>query len=314
MPSLRQLQYLVSVADLLSFSRAAERLNVTQPTLSAQIVQLEARLGTTLFERTRARVLLTPQGAAIAARARDILRATEELRHFAREGQGDPHGGLVRLGVVPTIGAYLLSLAMPQIRRALPNLQLHLREDGAEALVQQLYDGLHEALVLPSMPERPDLCARRILREELQLVLPAGHPLSGAARVNPADLRGETVLTMAPGEDISAAIAALCAATGARLAREFEGTSLDTLRQMVATGMGVALLPALYIRSEVLREQLVVTRPLTHGAPVREVALVWRQAAPGAARYEALAEVMTAAVQRFDSRSGDPSPGHLCDI
>lgn len=302
MPTLRQLQYLTAVADLLSFSRAAERLNVTQPTLSVQIADVEARLGVTVFERSRARVIVTPRGAGVIERARRVLAASDDLISFARAG-ADPQTAVLRLGVVPSVGAYLLSVAMPEIRAAFPHLRLQLREDGSQGLLQQLSQGAHEALVLPFRPSRDEFHHEVLLREEFQLVLPAGHPLSALPRVPAEALSGLDVLTMSPGEQVFEEIAGLCLRAGARLARNFEGTSLDTLRQMVATGMGVALLPALYIRSEVLREKLVVSRPLEGPAPSRDIVMLWRRRQEGEARLTALAGVMRGAVRAFDSRT-----------
>ena len=300
MPTLQQLRYVVAIADTLSFSRAAGRLNVTQPTLSAQLRELEGRLGTLLFERNRARVLPTAKGAEIARRARTILREVDTIREIAREGDTARLGGLLRLGVVHTVGAYLLSAAMPSLRRDFPDLRLYVREDRPEALLPQLADGVHDLLALPEDPARPDFETAPLLREALLVVLPVDHRLAGKAAIEPADLAGEVVLTMEPWHRLHDRISELCRETGAELARDYEGTTLDTVRQMVAGGMGIALLPALYIRSEVMRETLVVARPLSRGAPRRGIVLAWRRTSPQRDRYLALAACIRAAVADFD--------------
>lgn len=299
MPTLQQLRYLVALADTLHFSRAAERLNVTQPTLSAQIRELEARLGVPLFERTRSKVLPTSAGAEIARRARGILREVEAIRDFARGGTSGL-SGVIRLGAVHTVGAYLLSVAMPELRREFPDLRLYVREDRADRLLGQLTDGMHDAVLITEDPGHGPFDAVELLREELLVVLPSGHRLAGSSQIDPADLAGETVLTMEPSHRLHDQISDLCRETGAVLARDYEGTTLDTVRQMVATGMGIALLPALYVRSEVLRERLVVARPLLHAAPRRAIRMVWREGDPQKARFDGLTRVIRSAVAEFD--------------
>ena len=301
MPTLQQLRYLVALADTLNFSRAAARLNVTQPTLSAQIRALEARLGAPLFERNRARVLPTATGAEIARRARLVLREVDTIRGIARGGDRGRLDGVLRLGVVHTVGAYLLSVAMPLLREEFPGLRLYVREDRPERLLAQLADGVQDALVLPEEPARADFESAGLLRESLLVVLPADHPLAGKPMIDPSDLAGEVVLTMESWHRLHDQIADLCRETGARLARDYEGTTLDTVRQMVATGMGIALLPALYVRSEVMRETLVVARPLSRGAPSRDIAMVWRRANPLREHYLGLARTMREAVAEFDT-------------
>lgn len=292
MPRLQQLRYLVAVADALNFSRAAEACHVTQPTLSMQLKELEGRLNVQLVERTRARVLLTPVGEEIARRARTILAEVEDIRDIAR--RDDPAGfkGTVRMGVVQTVGAYVLSLAMPKMREAFPELRIHVREDRLDNLPQKLSDGTHDVLLMPDDAVHPDFERVRLMREPLHLVLPSDHRLARMEAIDPAQLRGESLLSMDRGTRLHDQVARLCADVGAVDIQDYAGTTLDTLRQMVAAGMGLALLPALYVRSDVLREKLVVARPLTHAAPVRELTLAWRTSSPRQAVFQALAETI----------------------
>lgn len=301
MPSLQQLRYLVALADTLNFSRAAERLNVTQPTLSAQIRELELRLGVPLFERTRAKVLTTAAGAQAARRARSVLAEVDAIREIGKTGGGSGLAGVLKLGVVHTVGAYLLSVAMPELRRAFPELRLYVREDRPERLLGQLGDGVHDAVILAEDPGRGIFETADLLSEELFVVLPAGHPLAHSAEIDPAALSGQTVLTMEPSHRLHDQVAELCRDTGAVLARDYEGTTLDTVRQMVATGMGIALLPALYVRSEVLREELVVAKRLAYGAPRRKIVMAWRAGDPQKARFAELTHTVQGALASYNA-------------
>lgn len=292
MPRLQQLRYLVAIADTLSFSRAAEACAVTQPTLSMQLKELENNLGATLVERTRTRVLMTPVGSDVVRRARDILAGVEDIREIARGGDGPALEGSLRVGVVQTVGAYVLSLAMPTLRRSYPKLRVLVREDRIENLPAKLSDGTHDVLLMPQPLEQHDFTSVCLMREPLYLVLPADHRLAACETIDPASLAGETVLTMERGHRLHDQIATLCQEVGANHASDYAGTTLDTLRLMVSTGMGITLLPALYVRSDVLREKLVVARPLASRAPVRDISMVWRNASPRAARFEKLADAI----------------------
>ncbi|WP_294931181.1 hydrogen peroxide-inducible genes activator [uncultured Paracoccus sp.] len=305
MPTLQQLRYLAAIADHLNFSRAAELCGVAQPTLSMQLKELENRLGAKLVERTRARVVLTPIGQQVARHARAVVAQVEDIREIAlRDDPAAPQAAL-QLGVVQTIGAYALSIAMPELRRSFPNMRVRVREDRRDSLIRQLADGAHDAILLPEEIARPEFICKRLLTEPLQVVLPADHPLAAKECVDPADLGGETVLTMERGHQMHDQIVHLCKEVGAIHARDYEGTTLDTLRQMVAIGMGISLLPALYVRSEVLREQLVVARPLTSCAPVRHVALIWRRHSPREQTYLGVAAALSESLAPWDLDQGN---------
>lgn len=288
MPTLKQLRYLVAIADTLHFRRAAELAHVTQPTLSAQIKELEARLGVTLVERSTARVVLTPEGREITARARATLREVADIVEIARRGRSGLAGTL-RVGVVQSLGSYLLPLVLPELRRRHPGLGLYLREGLPRLLLSHLADGTEDLLFFPLPVEDRGVVAEPLFREPLLVVMPHGHPLAGRPLLAPADLRGETVLTLEPGHQLYDQVRRLCEEIGAVISRDYEGTSLDTLRQMVAMGMGVSLMPALYVRSEVARESMVVARPLGEAAPTRDIGLAWRNGAARGPEFVALA-------------------------
>lgn len=308
MPRIQQLRYLTALAETLSFSRAAEICNVTQPTLSMQLKQLENRLNICLVERSRSRVILTPIGAEIARRARQVIAEIEDIREIARRQDPKVLQGILNMGVVHTVGAYVLSLAMPDLRRNFPDLRIYVREDQLENLPQKLSDGTHDVLLLPEDPEQPDFTSARLMREPLYLVLPAEHRLARLQRVPPEELAGETILTMERGHRLHDRIGRLCDQVGAIHASDYAGTTLDTLRQMVATGMGISLLPALYVRSDVMREKLVVARPLTRDAPLRNITMVWRRSSPRRDTYLQLTRTIQNCLAPWEQQAGDPDP------
>lgn len=289
MPTLQQLRYLSAIADTLHFRRAAEECHVTQPTLSAQLKQLEARLGVVLVERGHGRVILTPAGREIAARARTVLREVSDIVELARAARNAPLSGTLRMGVVQSLGSYLMPHLVPDLRTRFPELRLYLREGLPKALLAQLADGALDVLAFPLPVSARDTEAERLFREPLLLVAPADHPLAARASVAPADLKGQTIMALEPGHQLYNQVRELCAAFGAELSHDYEGTSLDTLRQMVAMGMGLSLLPALYVRSEVARETLVAARPLDGPAPARVIGLVWRRGGVRREGFQALA-------------------------
>lgn len=279
MPTLQQLRYLVAVADTLHFRRAAETVHVTQPTLSTQLRELEGKLGCELVERSRAGVRLTPVGAEVARRAKAVLRDVADIREVARTG-ADPLRATMRVGVVQSLGSYFLPLVLPTLHARHPDLRFYVREGVVADLTRRLRDGDLDALFAPLPVEDDALTGEALFHEPLLLVSARDHPLGrGEGPVPRARLASETVMTLERGHRLHETVAALAADCGARLSLDYEGTSLDTLRQMAATGLGLTLLPALYVRSEVARERLVVARPLEAPEPGRDVAMLWRRTA-----------------------------------
>lgn len=291
MPSLQQLRYLVAIADTLHFRRAAQTVNVTQPTLSMQLREMELRLGVQLVERSRARVLLTPVGAEIAARARRILTEVESIRDIANAARA-PLGGTIRLGVVQSLGPYLLPQVIPDLHDSLPDLRLYVREGLPDALIDRLEEGALDLLLYPLPFERAGLVTRPIFREPLLAVVPREHRLAGRPCVRRQDLEGETILALEAGHRLNEQVHAIARECGARLSTDFEGTSLDTLRQMVAMGTGISLLPALYVRSEVAREEIVVARAFDRDAPSRDIGMIWRSSSGREPEFRDLAEIV----------------------
>lgn len=288
MPTLQQLRYLVAVAETLHFRRAAEMTHVTQPTLSGQLRELEDKLGVQLVERSRARVIMTPVGKEIAARGRIVLRDVQEIVDLAKHGQ-NLLGGTIRLGVLQSLGPYLLPHILPELHQSYPNLKLYVREGMPRVLINGLEEGNLDLLLFPLPVKGADLQDVRLFREPLWVVAPRDHRLAAQESAARADLKGETVLTLEPGHRLHDQVRELCDQFGASLSLDYEGTSLDTLRHMVGMGMGLSFLPALYVRAEALQDEQVVARQMRPRAPFRMIGMIWRRHATRQEEFLALA-------------------------
>ena len=298
MPTLQNLRYLVAVADHLHFRRAAEACNVTQPTLSSQIKDLEIRLGTELVERSRSRVMMTRTGQDIAERARRVLREVEEIHTIARSRQS-VLSSVIRVGVVQSAGSYFLPLVIPDLHAKYPKLGLYIREGLPDVLLSGLEDGSIDLLFFPLPVSRRELETLSLFREPIQVVVPADHRLADASEIDPAMLKGETILSLEPGHKLYELVRKISEDYGVELSHDYEGTSLDTLRQMVVTGMGLSLMPALYVKSEVAHQDLVVARPFRGTAPSRTIGMIWRKGTSREEEYRILAQfVCTSLAQR----------------
>lgn len=291
LPTLKQLRYLVAVAETRHFGRAAEACFVTQSTLSAGIQELESTLGATLVERTKRRVMLTPLGAEIAERARAILSQAEDLAALAGAA-GKPLTGLLRLGAIPTIGPYLLPRVLPALRRAYPDLQLYLREDQTARLLEQLAGG-HLDVALLALPfDVGDLETRVIGEDRFWVACPPGHRLVNQPQVDAADLAGEHLLLLEDGHCLRDHALAACRLRDAGKAGEFQATSLYTLVEMVAAGFGLTLLPGLAVESGLMKDCEVALRPLSGPGAGRQIALAWRRSSPRRAEFDLLARAL----------------------
>ncbi|SOD89845.1 hydrogen peroxide-inducible genes activator [Caenispirillum bisanense] len=282
LPTLRQLRYLVTVAETLHFGRAADSCLVTQSTLSAGIQELENLLRVRLLERrTKRQVVLTPLGEEIVARARRILADAEALVDAAAVA-AEPLSGPLRLGVIPTIGPYVLPRALPAVRETYPDLKLFLREDQTARLLEQLSDGRLDVALLALPYATGDLETLPLWDEDVVVAAPADHPFAALDRVPEEALAGEDVLMLEDGHCLREHSLQACSLTRRPGANEsFQATSLNTLVQMVGNGLGVTLLPRSAVPVEVGRGAPVVVRELEAARAARTVALCWR---PGAAR------------------------------
>lgn len=291
--SLRQLQYLVAVADLGGFRKAAEACGVSQPSLSAQIAQVERALGVQVFERDARGVRVTHAGQAVLARARQVLLAAGDLNEVARQ-QGDPLAGTLRLGVIPTVCPYLLPEIAPALRRALPNLSIVWSEDKTQTLVRQIEEARLDAAVMAHDARLGGLDFAAIGDDPFVLAAAPGHRLmKSTSPASPSVLDGTTVFLLEDGHCFRDQALAFCGASGAREAG-LSATGLSTLVQMVGTGDGVTLLPRMALAVENRRGQLAV-RAFKRPAPTRRIVLAWRRGSALARPLAAVAEVVRAA-------------------
>lgn len=291
MPTLRQMRYLVALSEELHFRRAAEKVNVTQPTLSTQIQELERRLGTPLVERSPGHVTLTPLGREVAARARRVISEVQDIIDLAASSQ---HGfyGTIRLGVPPTLGAYLLPHIVPDLHRTHPDLKLYVEEGTPAALQGELQGGSLDLVISPLPIQHSDLQVVRLFREPLHIALAPDHPLAAKDTLRKADLAGQKVLAIRQGHHLHEQVRELCIDLDATLLRDYEGTSLDTLRLMVGMGVGLAFLPALYVRSEIGPRGELEVRDLRDAGLYRQIGMAWRKRSVHAVLFEGIAKLV----------------------
>jgi LysR family hydrogen peroxide-inducible transcriptional activator len=274
--TLRELQYLVALADHAHFGRAAEACHVSQPTLSTQLKKLEDSLGATLFERTNKALKVTPLGAEIVERARQMLASADAIVTLAREDM-DPLTGPLRLGIIPSLSPYLLPWFLPPLQAAYPNLQLIVHEDLTDNLTDALRQHRIDAALIALPAADDDLESMALFDEPFRLACPNGHPLASASEINLHDLQRSDLLLLTDGHCLRDQALDVCGfARGAAVedGTDFRATSLETIRQMVAAGMGITLLPVLALGAR--DEEAFTVRALAHDAS-RRMGLVWRK-------------------------------------
>ena len=300
-PTTRQLESLVAVADHRSFRRAATELGISQPALSVQVQGAEHALGIQVFERDRRSVLVTPAGEEVVARARAALTAIDEVRDAARR-RAEPLVGPLRLGVIPTVAPYWLPALLPAVRKRFPKLELVLREDQTARLLAQLDAGQLDA-ALVAIPVPGDVTTFAIAHEDFLLAAPRGSSLTRKrGKLGERDLEDQTVLLLEDGHCLRDQALAVCARGGAIESMQVRATSLPTLIQMVAGGMGVTLLP------EAAAEALVPNRgpvELVHFAkphPGRTLALAWRTSSARLREFRMLGDVLRDEAARYLAR------------
>ena len=276
LPTIRQLQYLVAVVDLNHFGRAAERCHVTQSTLSAGIAELENLLQAQLIERTKRRVRVTLLGEEIVEKARALLDAATDIAETARAAEA-PLSGRFRMGVIPTIGPFVLPRVLARLRKAYPDLRLYLREGQTEPLIDQLRRGELECALIALPYDIGELESLSLGPDPLWAVLPKNHPLAKAKTVSPGDLAGEEMLLLEDGHCLRDHALAACGLKGLRKAGGFQSTSLYTLVEMAANGLGVTFVPEIAITAGLVKNAAVEVRPLPVDSPPRDLTLVWRK-------------------------------------
>lgn len=292
LPSSRQLRYLVVLSETLNFRRAAEQLHVTQSTLSAGIKELESVLGTTLVERTKRSVRLTPVGERVVERARVLLAQTEDLVVMARGAQ-QPLSGLRRLGVIPTIAPFLLPKILPVTRRQHPRLQLYLREDLTARLLEQVHAGDLDFALIALPYNTGDLAVRELFRDDFWYVARDDDPLAGNKEIAVREVPADHVLLLEEGHCLREHAIEACGAN--RVSKReggLEATSLFTLLQMVENGLGATLLPDMVVRAGALNGTGLAARPFTARPPTRTIALAMRRTSPYQRDFDLLAQLI----------------------
>jgi LysR family hydrogen peroxide-inducible transcriptional activator len=283
-PTLKQLRYFAALAETRHFGRAAERCQVTQPAMSMQIRELEALLGAALVERTASGVLLTAAGEEVARRARQILLAVQDLIDLARRGDRVLAGPL-RLGVIPTVGPYLLPQVLPRLHATYPDLQLSLRESQTEQLLDALLAGELDLLILALPAAREGVKTRPLFDDPFNLAVAEDHPLAGRTTVDQKDLIAERLLLLEEGHCLRDQALSLCHAAGANQADNFRASSLATVVQMVVNGYGGTILPTLALAVEAGAHSGLRVVPFTAPAPFRKIGLAWRSSSPRPADF-----------------------------
>jgi LysR family hydrogen peroxide-inducible transcriptional activator len=274
--NLRDLRYLVALADERHFGKAAERCFVSQPTLSAQIRKLEEYLGVPLVERQPKRVAITATGEKIVQRARALLQQADAIVELARTDR-DPLAGALKLALIPTVGPYLLPHIAGRLRRELPRLKLMLYEYQTEHLLSRLRSGEIDVGVLALPVDIDGIESAPLYDEPFTLAVPATHPLAERERVKVEDLRGETLLLLEDGHCLRDQALEVCSRVRVNEAQDYRATSLETLRQMVAAGHGITLLPELAAETSVGTARGLRIKPFAKPAPGRTIGAVWRK-------------------------------------
>lgn len=287
--TLTDLRYLVALAHERHFGRAAEKCHVSQPTLSVAIKKVEEELGVQLFERSASEVKITETGARIVAQAEKVLMEANQIHEIAAAGK-DPLAGPLRLGVIYTIGPYLLPRLIPRVHALAPRMPLIIQESFTDTLAEALKRGELDVIIISLPFEEPGIVAQPVYDEPFRVLMPANHPWKGAAEIQPEELASDQLLLLGAGNCFREQVMAAC--PGCRnaggLQRTLEGSSLETIRHMVATGLGVTVLPSSAADDLTMRSPLVAVRPFAAPEPSRRVALAWRVTYPRSGAIDVL--------------------------
>lgn len=289
--NIRDLEYLVSLAEHKHFRKAAEACFVSQPTLSGQIRKLEEEIGTILLERSSRRVLFTDAGLQLVDQAKVILREVKTFKEMA-SGQNGEMSGPMHIGFIPTLGPYLLPRIIPQLKERYPELELFLHEAQTQQLVNQLEAGKLDCLILASVAETAPFKEIDIYHEPLSIAVPLSHEWAKQEQLDMLELNGKTVLALGDGHCLRDQALGFCFAAGARDDERFKATSLETLRNMVAAGAGITLLPELSLPKEKEKDGVCYVKAV-NPVPSRKIVLAYRPGSPLRARFEQLAKTIS---------------------
>lgn len=288
-PSIKQLKYLCAVAEHKHFTKAADACFVTQSTLSAAIAELESQLDAKVFERNKKSVLITPLGEKLLKQARVILGDVEDFVALAKT-HAEPLSGDLRLGVIPTIGPFLLPPMLGSLRRNFPKLKLFLKEEMSAQLERQLQQGKLDLIILALPYPLPDMEVISLCKDEFLLCLPPGHAFEKLKQVEQGQLRGESLLLLEEGHCLRDHALEACQLKAAATDIVYQGNSLHTLVQMVANGLGLTLLPAMSVAADVLGDTHLSIKHFSNESVDREIGMAWRKTDPRRDDYLLLAE------------------------
>lgn len=299
--TLTELRYIVTLAQEQHFGRAAERCYVSQPTLSIAVKKLEDELGVALFERTKSRVQPTPLGEQIVAQANLVLEQTAAIKDLADAGK-DQLSSPLSVGAIFTIGPYLLPKFIPHLQEKASKMPLYVEEGYTQNLRKKLRNGELDVIIIALPFEEPDVVTQVLYEEPFLVLMPKNHPWAERDAIDPMDLQAEQLLLLGEGHCFRDQVLTTCPnlnnpgdAMGASNVRTAaEGSSLETLRHMVASGLGLTILPASAADSSLYSSDVLVTRPFTHPSPSRTVALAWRASFPRHKAIDALREAIKA--------------------
>lgn len=296
--TLTELRYLVALYESNNFRKAADRSNVSQPTLSIAIKKLEEELGVCLFERSRAQVTATAVGEKIVAQARTVLQESQNLVNLAELGK-DPLGTVLSVGAIFTVGPYLLPGLVHKLQEIAPEMPLYLEENYTASLRRKLGSGELDAIFIALPFTETDVVTRAVFDEPFVILMPADHPLAGQALIDSAELARHRVLLMGEGHCFRDQVLAACPGLREAIVANhnkgdalLEGSSLETLKLMVATGLGITILPASAAKLGHYEEGAMVMREFQSPAPTRTVALAWRASYPRHRVIDVLTEAL----------------------
>jgi LysR family transcriptional regulator, hydrogen peroxide-inducible genes activator len=295
--TLTELRYIVAVARERHFGRAAETCFVSQPTLSVAVKKLEDELGVTLFERGPGEVSVTPAGTKIVEQAQRVLEEASRIREIAAAGK-DPLAGPLRLGAIYTIGPYLLPKLIPILRRNAPGMQLLIQENFTHRLGEELKSGEVDVILVALPFDEPGVVTKAVYDEPFLVAVPKGHPWENKKRVTSEELTRESLLLLGEGHCFRDQVLEICHTVRSRdrspLAKTLEGGSLETIRQMVAGGVGITVLPATSTATSGGANDLIRILPFARPIPTRRVGLAWRRSYPRPEAIEALRKAILA--------------------
>jgi LysR family hydrogen peroxide-inducible transcriptional activator len=289
--NIRDLEYLIAIADLKHFRKAAERCCVSQPTLSGQIKKLEDELGVKLIERTKHKVFMTQLGVDISRQAERVLLETEYIQAMAQSGK-DPFSGPLKIGVFPTLGPYLLPHIVQAVQKECPNIELFLVEEQTSRILTMIKEGKLDAVILALPEEHEELEVKELFREPFYLATDKSHGFATRKNIMQEDLKGEALLLLEDGHCLRDNALEVCAYAGARERPGFRASSLETLRQMVAVGTGITLIPQLAVQKDLSDHKMIRYIPFLDPAPARNIGILWRKTSVRISCLEIVGEII----------------------